>query len=704
MTLELQQVKGIGKKIAERMKGKGIDSITKLASTSVEDLSKIRGIGNSMAKTYIHIAQNYLKNTKVGNKEKNIDQKKLNEPDPIDPMLNTPIRELDGKLEGSHSYYSQQTMQIQNQGHQNEIEKNKPQDGTLSYMINKSLTPSQINEKNSDHLISREFLDVQNRSNTKETLDPSNSKNQNKSSIMTYISLKNAKKDVTHIENKKSKKEKNYEKIKKSSSMNHAASNKKSLKRNHKVNKRNKKKTRKTQSMRERDKVNYSNSNKSQIAVLETKASKPDSKIKEKEVSVYYSKKIFDLETVQRIRFLHLKIKKIEKEIFRGEVGHSILDLELFHEYITLLNVNYKTKNQNLILRELDLTLSYYDPIDRVDINIYDIMFECARTLWVMALFCSNLSEKYESEGNWENAIVTMIECSKSYKAASYFSGAAVNQRNIGSSLNPEYLEFKSEETRILAQSIASLKEESTNNFFLASKLYAGLSAMSKRLYYLKPHDEKTRMKIQAQFSYDIGKSCHLKAKAIGDLSKIKVKNRQFNEKINLKLLKANYYYSIAEGLWEALLQNFKDLTKKEKKDIEDNLKIVNENIMENDVEILDYEGVKHIQDPEPIIIVPENLSEHIPKVVNYLRRYSYRDHSVKRLKRFRSIKFEEKIAINKKSELLNKKATLGRLVKEIKYLYDNNDIDIDKYMELLEKYKSKIYNLNTAIELLNKR
>ncbi|MEJ2295343.1 MAG: hypothetical protein P8Y23_11340, partial [Candidatus Lokiarchaeota archaeon] len=117
---------------------------------------------------------------------------------------------------------------------------------------------------------------------------------------------------------------------------------------------------------------------------------------------------------------------------------------------------------------------------------------------------------------------------------------------------------------------------------------------------------------------------------------------------------------------------------------------------------ILDYESVKHIQDPEPIIIVPENLSGHIPKVVDFLRRYPYRDHSVRRLKRFRTIKFEEKITLNKKSELLNRKATLGRLINELKYLYDNNDIDIDKYMELLEKYKTKINDLNSAIEMLH--
>ena len=762
MTLDLQLVKGIGKKIAERMKRNGIDSISKLASSRVEDLSKIRGIGNSMAKTYIHIAQNYLENMNDRKNEKNLTLNKLNHPLPINSILNTPIRVLDGNLDTSKSYFPHQ--QPLNQA---QIEKNNSKE-VFSRIESNPLTSARRNEKKSNHLISREFIVVSNRSsnieepldppyvsnikepldppymsnikepldppnlsnikepldppnvsnikepidppnvsnikepldppnlsNIKEPLDPPNSINQNNSSIISYISSKEAKIETPHkvlSEERKSKKKKrkNVEKIKKNSPyMNKITSSQKITK---------KKKNQKTQTKRKTEKVNYLNTNSSQVIVLETKPSKLDSKIKERDVS--YCKAFFDVETIQKIRFLHLKIKKIEKQVFRGERGYSIRDLELFHEYITLLNINYKTKNQNLILRELDLTLSYYDPIDRVDINIYDIMFECARTLWVMALFCANLSEEYESEENWESAIVTMVECSKSYKAASYFSGASVNQKNIGSSLNPEYLEFKSEETRILAQSIAALKEEATNNFYLASKLYAGLSALSKRLYYLKPHDEKTGIKIQAQFSYDMGKSCHLIARAIK--SSLIEKSRKAPERVNQKLLKANYYYSIAEGLWEDLLQNIKDLTKNEKKDIEENLKIVNEIIMENDVEILDYESVKHIQDPEPIIIVPENLSGHIPKVVDFLRRYPYRDHSVKRLKRFRTIKFEEKITLNKKSELLNRKATLGRLINELKYLYDNNDIDIDKYMELLEKYKTKINDLNSAIETLN--
>ncbi len=725
MTLDLQLVKGIGKKTAERMKGHGIDSITKLASSSVEDLLKIHGIGNSMANRYISFAQNFLESMIDRKIEKNITLRS-NNPIPINSILNHPIREFEDNLNNSHlnnsqSYFSRKTLNVPNQispndyddiAQGNEIEKNKSKEKNASQgeRISKSLTPSEENfeyvqeyEKNSNHLILREFLDTSNPSTSEKILDIPKSMKEEYSSeqpIKAYISLKEGKIAVAKKELSELGKSKNKSKGKKI-----VEKRKKNLLSMEKVSSYQETTTvipKKTRHVKRKEKKQRVKATASQVS-KEPENSNTASEIKEKEISIDYSKVFFEVETVRRIRFLHFKIKKIEKEVFRGESSYSIKDIELFHEYITLLNLNYKTKNQNLILRELDLTLSYYDPVERVDINIYDIMFECARTLWVMALFCANLSEKYESEGNWEHAVVTMVECSKSYKAASYFSGAAVNQKYIGSSLNPEYLEFKSEETRIIAQSVAALKEERNNNFYLASKLYAGLSALSKRLYYLKPHDEKTKMKIKAQFTYDLGKSCHLKARAIIASLFPKEKNKQAMEKGNQKLLKANYYYSIAEGLWENIIQNFKDLSKEEKSDIEKNLKVVNENIMENDVEILDYKNVKNIQDPDPIIIVPENLSEHVPKVVCFLRRYSYRDHSVKRLKRFRSMQFEEKIVLNKKSGLLNRKAALGRLINELEYLYDNNDIDIDKYMELLEKYRIKINDINSAIEEYNK-
>ncbi|NVM38143.1 MAG: hypothetical protein HWN81_21295, partial [Candidatus Lokiarchaeota archaeon] len=72
MTLDIQLVNGIGKKTAERMKQKGIDSIERLASSNVEDLLKISGIGNTTARRYINTAQNYLENIKGKERRANI--------------------------------------------------------------------------------------------------------------------------------------------------------------------------------------------------------------------------------------------------------------------------------------------------------------------------------------------------------------------------------------------------------------------------------------------------------------------------------------------------------------------------------------------------------------------------------------------------------------------------------------------------------
>ncbi|GAI86247.1 unnamed protein product, partial [marine sediment metagenome] len=72
MTLDIQLVSGIGKKTAERLKQKGIDSIEILASTNIEDLLKINGIGNATASRYINIAQHYLENIKGKERRANI--------------------------------------------------------------------------------------------------------------------------------------------------------------------------------------------------------------------------------------------------------------------------------------------------------------------------------------------------------------------------------------------------------------------------------------------------------------------------------------------------------------------------------------------------------------------------------------------------------------------------------------------------------
>ncbi|MCK4383066.1 MAG: helix-hairpin-helix domain-containing protein, partial [Candidatus Lokiarchaeota archaeon] len=72
MTLDIQLVNGIGKKTAERMKKKGIDSIERLASSNVEDLLKISGIGKDKARRYVTTAQNYLENIKGKERGANI--------------------------------------------------------------------------------------------------------------------------------------------------------------------------------------------------------------------------------------------------------------------------------------------------------------------------------------------------------------------------------------------------------------------------------------------------------------------------------------------------------------------------------------------------------------------------------------------------------------------------------------------------------
>jgi hypothetical protein len=213
-----------------------------------------------------------------------------------------------------------------------------------------------------------------------------------------------------------------------------------------------------------------------------TKSAKKEVKkdyTKKKEAKIGYAYRFFKDETVQRIRFLHFRIRNIEdliKKVSFKDIPPNVRDL--FYEYLIILNKNYKTRNHNLILRELNLTQNYFDPLENKEINIYDIMFECARALWVMAKTFNLLSESYESKEEWDYAIAAMFQCSKAYKTASYFSAAAVHQDIIGSTLNAKNLELNAEESRILAQSLASVNEENKKNYFLASNLYSGLIYM----------------------------------------------------------------------------------------------------------------------------------------------------------------------------------------------------------------------------------
>jgi len=405
-------------------------------------------------------------------------------------------------------------------------------------------------------------------------------------------------------------------------------------------------------------------------------------------------------EILQRIRYLHFKIKHLEENLEKSEEEVDLDSLNYILEYTRILNINYGNDMHKPILEKLDITQTFYDPEFNEEIEIKDIIFECARVLWVLARAYFYLSESYEEEEEWQNAIISMVECSKMYKAAAYFSAASIFQDKTGEVLSSENLELKSEEARIIAQGIAATREENKNNIYFASKLYAGLSALSKRLFYLKKHEEKRKQQIRAQFHYDMGRACFLKAKASVESSITPI-----NEEKVLKLQqKANFYYNKAEEIWKSMINNLKDISPEEKETVENNLMVVRENIKENDVDALEYEEIKRIQDPEPVVIIPENLAPFVPKSTVYLTKFVPKDVNDKRFRKFKKKKLEKKIPYSRKEKLLDKKAGILRTINELKVLKEANEIDLEKFADLMERYSTKIQMINTAIEKLGKK
>jgi len=61
MTQDLEDISGIGKATAEKMRAGGIDTVEKLASSKPADLIsiKIKGVGESTAIKYINTQKNY---------------------------------------------------------------------------------------------------------------------------------------------------------------------------------------------------------------------------------------------------------------------------------------------------------------------------------------------------------------------------------------------------------------------------------------------------------------------------------------------------------------------------------------------------------------------------------------------------------------------------------------------------------------------
>ena len=51
--------------------------------------------------------------------------------------------------------------------------------------------------------------------------------------------------------------------------------------------------------------------------------------------------------------------------------------------------------------------------------------------------------------------------------------------------------------------------------------------------------------------------------------------------------------------------------------------------------------------------------------------------------------------------ELQNRKAGIGRTLKQLRVLYDNNDIEISEFTHLFEKYSTKLVTIENVIEKL---
>jgi len=662
---------GIGNSTIERMKSHGITSVEKLASSSVENLLKIDGIEAADAKKYIQIAQRHLENLKAKEKINALIRERLNPKNPnstksmndgtltddqnkknisietLKKLASSKAEDI-SKVKGIEISNAKRYIDIAQKYLENMRFEQKEDNSKVEKPINKTLTSEEI------------LLDL------KVLNEKSKPKVQNlpkKPIISDLVLLKEEPKPTkVKLELPPLKIENIFPK--------------------------------KPLFKPTPPKVTPTVEKASSSII---KKEIPEAKIPKKGTTPPPElKTFFPLETMQKIRFLHYKIKNLETTLQKKE-DFSFAELNNIVEYIQILNINYKTQSQIKIFKELDITPSFYDPIDKKEIKIWDLIFECARALWISAIAYSYLSKKFESLNMMENAIVAMVECSKMYKTAAYFSAACTRQEEKGSTLTVDNLELNSEESRILAQNLATISEEDKGNYSMAANLSAGLSALTKRLTFLKKYDEIKEYQFKAQYNYDIGKACHLKARSL-----LKISTSAENElKVEKLQQKANYYYLKAEEVWEYMLNNIKTLSMKEKENLKTNLSIVNHNIIENDVAVIDDDQAMEIEDPEPLIIIPENLAPFIPRTTNFLTQYKQSELNFDAYLRYKNLISNVTVNFNKVDELRNNKAGIGRTLKQIKLLYENNDIDINTFTELLEKYNIKLETIEKAIQNL---
>ena len=652
MTSILNVSNSIGKVNALRLREIGIDSIEKLASSSVEDLLVIDGIGVSTAKTYIQFAKKHLQRIDARSKVYNIinkgsaSDKSRSGDKPInlqqfDKQSNTRVPISSIKKIASSS--------IEELSKTNGIDTAKAQ----KYI--------EIAKK---YLVSMRKEELANKG-TRSTL-----KQQDQPLGFVKFDSKSSIPKMEPIVSNKQKEDSTIER---------------------------------PQQTIKKPTLNIKPLKKPTLDIKLPEKPLQRKKVKPKLVKVNVDTKkqpemqtFFPPPTMQKIRFLHFSIKKLEKILERNE-DFPFSELNNVIEYIKILNVNYKTQSQIKIFKELDITPSFYDPIARKEIKIWDLIYECSRALWISAKAYSYLSAKFEAENVMDKAIVAMVECSKMFKTAAYFSAACTRQEDKGIALSVNSLEMNSEEARILAQNLATISEEKKGNFSMASNLSAGLSALTKRLGFLRKYNIKKEYQFKAQYNYDIGRACSLKAKYL-----LKVSPEGENEeKVEKLQKKANFYYINAEEIWETMLNKFENLTDIEKESLRTNLSIVNNNVIENDVETISHAEALEIQDPEPLIIIPENLAPFVPRTTNFLTKYKQADLNFDAYLRYKNLMSEVAIDSNKIEELKNSKAGIGRTLKQLKILYDNNDIDINSFTELFEKYSIKLEGIEAAIQNL---
>ncbi|NVM46400.1 MAG: hypothetical protein HWN79_15935 [Candidatus Lokiarchaeota archaeon] len=638
----MQIANGIGIVNAERMKQKGIDSIEKLASSHVEDIIRIDGIGINNAKTYIEIAKKHLKSMRTRERIQNIIKK-----DKTPEVSSAETKTCDLMLFGTNRH-------------------------KISLDSIKKLASSNVED------ISRQKgIEI---SNAKRYIEIANK-------YLESMRIREREEDIVEIV---SLKQKNEIKIPNDSKLKKVALTPKI------------KNMKYPRDLTVKTRIPERGGTYQKMQDIDVKSTKRASsriniktgRKKETTRSPSILKTFFPLETIQRIRFLHYKIKNLEEALWKNK-EFSSSELNYVLDYIKILNVNYKTQSQIKILKELDISNTFYDPLDKKEIKIWDLIFECSRVLWILAQAYSNLSKKYEAENLMENAIVAMVECSKMYKTAAYFSAACTRQESKGSTLSVENLELNSEESRIFAQVLATTSEENKRNYSIAAKLSAGLSALTKRLAFVKRSDKIRENQYKAQYQYDIGRACHLKAKSLFIL----LPEERNVENIENLQKKANYYYHKAEDLWENMLKE--TLHPIEKECLKNNLSIVNDYIIENDTELIDDNEALEIQDPEPLIIIPENLAPFIPRTTSYLTIYKQTELNFDAYLRYKNLMADVLVNFNKIEELKNNKAGIGRTIKQLKILYENNDIDINSFTELFEKYSIKLETIESAIENL---